>query len=159
MPSSTTMEVAASTLSPTLVPSTTQVTTDSIVSDLGVVSFVLPADVGPDPMPMPAMPDFVVGYGKWFVECCYLKIALQNLDPPIPEQERITDFESNGMTWTVYDTGPRDGTTIMAKATNGAITVLVGAQVRFPDEAAHGAARTVVEHVARSVVVTDSKAQ
>ena len=159
MPPSTTVEVAASTLSPTVVPSSTQLATESIVSDLGVVSFVLPADVGPDPMAMSAMPDFVVGYGKWFVECCYLKIALQNLDPPFMEQERIGEFESNNMHWTVYDTGPRDGTTIFAKATEGAVTVLVSAQVRVPDETPGGSAHSVVEQVARSVVVTDSDAK
>ena len=159
MPPSTMADVADSDLSPTtVVPSTTQVAADSIVSDLGVVSFVLPADVGPDPMTMSAMPDFVVGYGKWFVDCCYLKIALQNLDPPMPPQEGINDFESNGMAWTVYDTGPRDGTIITAKATNDAITILVSAQVRFPDGAADGAAQTVVEQVARSVVVSGSDA-
>ena len=154
--STTTALVAASTTAPILVPSTTQADVETIESDLGQVSFVLPEDVGPDPLPMPALPDFVVGYGKWFVDCCYLKIALQNIDPPMPDEERIGDFESNGMTWILYDSGPRDGTVITAKATSGAITVLVGAQVRFPDKASAGLAQRVVEQVARSLVVTGS---
>jgi hypothetical protein len=153
-PPTTTAVGASST--PASPPSSTQVATESIVTNLGVVSFALPADVGPDPMPMSALPDFVVGYDKWFVECCYLKIAVQNLDPPFPERERIDGFESHNMDWTIYDTGPRDGTTVVATATQDAVTVLVSAQARFPEEAAEGAAQRVAEQVARSVVVSDS---
>ena len=153
---STSTVFAAATTASSVVPSTTQADVETIDSDLGPVSFVLPDDVSPDPLPMPALPDFVVGYAKWFVDCCYLKIAVQNIDPPMPDEERIGAFDSSGMAWTVYDTGPRDGTVITAKATNGPITVLVGAQVRFPDRASEGSAQRVVEQVARSLVVTDS---
>jgi hypothetical protein len=153
---STSTVLAAGTTAPILVPSTTEADVETIESDLGLVSFVLPDDVGPDPLPMPALPDFVVGYAKWFVDCCFLKIALQSIDPPMPDQERIGEFDSGDMAWTVYDTGPRDGTVIAAKATNGPLTVLVGAQVRFPDSASDGSAQHVVEQVARSLVVTDS---
>lgn len=157
--STTTAVVVASTTTPTLVPSTAHVDVETIDSDLGTVSFVLPDDVGPDPLPMPALPDFVVGYGKWFVDCCYLKIALQNVDPPMLDEERIGDFDANGVAWTVYDTGPRDGTMITVKATSGAITVLVGAQVRFPDKASEGEAQSVVEQVARSLVVSGPQSE
>lgn len=129
---------------------------DTIESDLGSISFALPQDVGPDPLPMPALPDYVVGYGKWFVDCCFLKIAVQDFDPPVPDEERIGTFESNGLTWTVYDSGPRDGTQIMSKATTGALTVLVGAQERHPGAASDGSAQRTVEQVARSVVAVPS---
>lgn len=129
---------------------------ETIVSDLGLVSFVLPDDVGPYPFPPPALPEFVVGYGRWLVDCCYVSIALQNLDPPMPDDERISDFETNGLTWSLYDSGPRDGTQITAKATSGALTVLVSAQARFPTEAPEGPAQRVVERVARSLAVADA---
>lgn len=129
---------------------------ETIESDLGLVSFVLPDDVGPYPFPPPVLPEFVVGYGRWLVDCCYLNIALQNLDPPMPDEERISDFETNGLTWSLYDSGPRDGTEITAKATSGALTVLVSAQVRFPDEVPGGAAQRVVEQVALSLAVADA---
>jgi hypothetical protein len=143
--------------------STTDVETptpvETIESDLGLVSFVLPDDVGPYPFSSPALPEFVVGYGRWLVDCCYLTIALQNLDPPIPDEERISDFERNGLTWSLYDSGPRDGTEIIAKASTGALTVLVSAQVRFPDEAPERVAQRVVEQVARSLAVADAHSE
>lgn len=114
---------------------------ETIESDLGLVSFVLPDDVGPYPEPTRALPDFVVGYGRWLVDCCFLSIVLQNLDPPFPDEEQSNDFESNELTWSLYDSGPRDGTEITAKTTTGALTVLVSAQVHFPAETPEGAAQ------------------
>lgn len=99
------------------------------------------------------LPSFVIGYAKWFTACCYLKIAVQNIDPPMQPETALWTFTAGGMEWTVYDVGPLDGTTVTAKATGALGTVLVGAQVRFPQANPDpGAAQRVVEAVARTIV-------
>lgn len=51
--------------------------------------YVLPADAAVDPLPMPSLPAFVIGYAKWFTDCCFLKITIQNVDPPMPQEETV----------------------------------------------------------------------
>jgi len=128
----------------------------TVDSQLGTASFSLPDAAEPDPRTTPATPDFVVGQSRWLADCCTIGIVLQNVDPPIPDDERIGQIDSNDLAWTVYDIGPRDGTTIMAKATKGQVTVLVSAQKRFIDDTPVSSVRDTVELIARSLTVNDA---
>lgn len=127
----------------------------SIEVDKGTIQYELPLDATVDPRSLPSLPEFVIGYQTWFTNCCFLNIVIQSLNPPMPPDEAIGAFTSGGMNWTIYDTGPRDGTQIIARATGVLGTVLVGTQVRFPqDNDDPDAARHVAETVARSVALT-----
>lgn len=67
--------------------------------------------------------------------------------------EMTDNFEANGIQWELYDTGPQDGTLIIARGTAKPITVLVTAQGPLDNSAAGLSTQTVVAQVARSVVV------
>jgi hypothetical protein len=154
VPSTTLLEVPSTTL---LELNSTAVTTAApepirtVDSQLGTASFILPDAAEPDPRTTPATPDFVIGQSRWLADCCTIGVVLQNLDPPIPDDERLGQIDSNDLAWTVYDIGPRDGTTIMAKATKGQVTVLVSAQKRFIDDTPVSRVRDTVELIARSL--------
>ena len=101
----------------------------TIDSGTGSGLCTLPLGSFTDPRPETPSPDFVVGSARWIVpDCCNLIVTLQNLEPPMPDWEMTDSFEANGIQWTLYDSGPRDGTLIMARGTAGPITVLVTAQ-------------------------------
>lgn len=131
-----------------------------IESELGRVSYTLPLASTADPRPEEPLPEFVVGSARWIVpDCCLLIVVLQNLEPPMAAWEKTDNFEANGIQWELYDTGPRDGTLLIARGTANPITVLVTAQGPLGNSAAGLSTQTVVAQVARSVVVdpiTDS---
>jgi hypothetical protein len=122
-------------------------------SALGRVVFTLPVGAGPDPLPEPVRPDFVVGFGRWVVQdCCRLGVTLQNVKPLVPADELLTTFESARLTWNVYDIGPRDGTVIMATATRDELSILVGAQSLSGQTSTRPSPAEVVEQVTRSIL-------
>ena len=132
-------------------------TAQSIEMESGSLHYVLPSDAAADPLPMPSLPAFVIGYAKWFTDCCFVKITVQNFGPPMPPEEAVGMFWSEGMEWRVYDSGPRDGTQMQAAATGELGTVLIGAQVRFPQQNQDPAvARILVEALARTVSTSTS---
>jgi hypothetical protein len=137
--------------------STTRATNEQmIITEQGVISYSLPDGTTADPHPMPNLPDFVVGYAKWFVDCCYMKIAIEHIYPPFPDAERISTptFESGGLQWSLDDTGPRNGSIIEATATAGELTIILGAQDRFPGIGSELAPKQLTEELARTVHVT-----
>jgi len=137
--------------SATSTPSSGDVAT--IDSELGRVSYTLPPGSFADPRPDNPLPDFVVGQARWIVpDCCNLGVTLQNLEPPMPDWELTDSFEANGVHWNLYDSGPRDGTLIIARGTAGPITVLVGTQSLSSDPPGNPML-PVAEAVVRSVVV------
>ncbi len=125
-----------------------------IESELGRVSYTLPPGSSADPRPENSAPEFVVGSARWIVpDCCTLIVVLQNLEPPMATWEMTDSFEANGIQWELYDTGPRDGTQLIARGTAKPITVLVTAQGPLGDSTAGLSTQTIVTQVARSVVV------
>ncbi|MFN8022083.1 MAG: hypothetical protein U0Q03_11200 [Acidimicrobiales bacterium] len=125
-----------------------------IESELGRVSYTLPLASTADPRPEEPLPEFVVGAARWIVpDCCLLIVVLQNLEPPMAAWEMTDNFEANGIQWELYDTGPQDGTLIIARGTAKPITVLVTAQGPLGNSAAGLSPQTVVAQVARTVVV------
>ncbi len=125
-----------------------------IESELGRVSYTLPLASTADPRPDEPLPEFVVGSARWIVpDCCLLIVVLQNLEPPMAAWELTDSFEANGIQWELYDTGPQDGTLIIARGTAQPITVLVTAQGPLGNSAAGLSTQTIVAQVARSVVV------
>jgi hypothetical protein len=70
----------------------------------------------------------------------------------MPDWQLTDSFEANGVYWNLYDSGPRDGTLIIARGTAGPITVLVGTQSLSSDPPGTPTL-PVAEAVVRSVVV------
>lgn len=129
---------------------------ETIDSELGRVSYTLPLGSFADPRPEYPPPDFVVGSAHWIVpECCVLVVTLQNLEPPMPDWQISDSIEANGIGWKLYDSGPEDGTSIIAKGTAGPITVLVAVQA-LPGELTGPSMLTVAGTVVRSVIVAPS---
>ncbi len=132
--------------------------TQAIEMEHGMLSYVVPADAVTDPTAQGTLPPFVIGYARWVTDCCLLRLAVENIDPPMPDEEAIATFTANGLEWAVYDSGPRDGTQMIGKATNALGTVLISAQVgpsqRNTDP---GVAQRLVEQVARTAVLVPAK--
>jgi hypothetical protein len=126
----------------------------TIDSELGRVSYVLPPKSWADPQDVGQVDDFIVGHAWWIVpDCCYLKLTLQDFEPPRPPEEHVGQFESNGMAWDLYDIGPRDRSTVVASATVNGLTISVGAQGQS-GASTDPSPSQIAESVARSVVVT-----
>ena len=144
--------------STTMPPSTTAPTSrpTTFTTDLGTVTFELPDGSTDDPIGTPPLPEFVVGYGSWMVQSgCILSITVQDVEPPMLAAELVDQFESNGLAWSVYDTGSPAGSHIVAMAVDGPLTILVGALLAFSDQPSNPSPTDVVEQVARTVTVTD----
>ena len=125
-----------------------------IDSELGRVSYTLPLTSTADPTRFGPPPDYAVGAARWIVpDCCFLIVDLENLEPPMAPWELTDSFEANGIQWEIYDEGPEDGTQLVARGTAKPITVLVSVQGPVGDSAAGPSTQTVVEQVARSVVI------
>ena len=126
-----------------------------IETDLGQVRYTLPPASTADPRPVNPPPEFVIGSDRRLVEnCCALNVVVQNLEPPMATAELADSFEANGIQWETYDTGPQDGTELIARGTLGPITVLVSAQRSTSNATdAEPSLRAVVEEVARSLVI------
>lgn len=149
---------APTTPSPTEVVATTPPNTDpgatALDSPLGRVSYVLPAQSWADPRDVGQLDDVTVAHAWWIVpDCCYLKLTLQDFAPPRPDDERVGQFESNGLAWDLYDIGPRDRSTMVAAATVNGLTVSVSAQGQS-GVSTQPSPSQIAESVARSVVVT-----
>ena len=127
----------------------------TIASELGVVTYQVPVGTVNEVRAAPTLPDYVVGYDQWIVtDCCQLKVTLESLQPPMLDDELVDTFTTNGLTWKVYDTGPRDGTQIIAITTSGPLSVLVGVQKGFSDQPINSSATEVATSVAQTVVMT-----
>jgi len=81
-----------------------------------------------------------------------IRVTVQNIEPPFPEQSLLDTFVTNGIEWNIYDVGPENGTVTVARGTAGPITVLVGVQGWTFDASVHPTL-PVTATVARSVVV------
>jgi hypothetical protein len=135
---------------------TTGATSGSALLDspLGRVSYVLPAGSWADPQDVGQLDDVALAHAWWIVpDCCYLKLTLQDFAPPRPDDERVGQFESNGLLWDLYDIGPRDRSTLVASTTVNGLTISVGAQGRS-GVSTEPSPSQIAESVARSVVVT-----
>ena len=150
---STTIPVSTTTVvADTTGPASEIVAEQSIDLETGTLHYTVPSDAAVDPRPMPTLPPFVIGYSRWTTDCCQLKITVQDVNPPMPPDEVVGTFTSGGMQWTIYDTGPRDGTEALAMTTGPLGTIIVGTQARFPQSNGDPtAARTLAETVARTV--------
>jgi hypothetical protein len=127
-----------------------------IESTLGRVTGRVPANAGPDPIAGSAGPDpdFVVGLQRWLAgDCCRLAVVLQDVVPLHMDEERVDVWNANGLSWTVYDIGPRDGTQIVAVATVGELSIVVGGQTSFPDRPAERRTIDVVRGIAETIVL------
>lgn len=132
--------------------------TQAIEMEHGMLGYVVPADAVTDSTAQGTLPPFVIGYARWVTDCCLLRLAVENIDPPMPGDEATTTFTANGLEWTVYDSGPRDGTQMIGKATNALGTVLITAQVGpSPQSTDPGVAQRLVEQVARTAVLVPAK--
>lgn len=126
----------------------------TLASELGVVTYEVPVGTVDEVLRAPTLPDFVVGYDQWIVtDCCLLKVALQSVQPLMSDEELVDTFISGGLTWRVYDDGPRDGTQISAIATSGPLSVLVSVQKGFSIQPINSSATEVASSVARTVMV------
>ena len=135
-------------------PATSELDSAELDSPLGRVSYVLPAGSWADPQDIGQIDDVVLAHAWWIVpDCCYLKLTLQDFEPPRPPEEHVGQFESNGMAWNVYDIGPRDRSTVVASTTVNGLTVSVGAQGQSGASTDPSPAQ-IAESVARSVVVS-----
>lgn len=124
----------------------------------GMLGYVVPADAVTDPTSQGTLPSFVIGYARWRTDCCLLRLAVENIDPPMPDDEATATFTANGLEWTVYDSGPRDGTQMIAKATNALGTVLISAQAGASQQKTDpGVARRLVEQVAKTAILVPAK--
>ncbi len=90
--------------------------TASVVVDATRVSFVLPEGAKPDPTLPPPDVTVTVRQGWYASACCKIVFAAQKVEPLYPAEELISVVESGGLTWSMYDTGPRDLSTIDAVA-------------------------------------------
>ncbi len=123
-----------------------------------MLGYVVPADAVTDPTSQGTLPSFVIGYARWRTDCCLLRLAVENIDPPMPDDEATATFTANGLEWTVYDSGPRDGTQMIAKATNALGTVLISAQAGASQQKTDpGVARRLVEQVAKTAILVPAK--
>jgi hypothetical protein len=96
---------------------------------VGPISVVVPEQAADDPRDLGSWPPFVVDVHRWIVaNCCLLAVVVQSEAPLFPDEERRETFDHRGVKWTVYDTGPRDGTNLTAVASFDKAWVLIGAQ-------------------------------
>ena len=99
------------------------------------------------------MPD-VLGESRWIVpECCLLAAVVQNVRPLFADDEFAGAFESDITEWNLYDIGPRDGSTIVAVAMFGDVSVAINGQTMFKDRPVNVSTIDLVQDVARSVRV------
>ncbi len=133
--------------------------TQAIEMEHGMLAYVVAGDAVTDPATQGTLPPFVIGYARWQTACCLLRLTVENIDPPMPNEEAAATFTANGLDWTVYDSGPRDGTQMIAKATNALGTVLISAQAGASQQqkADPGVAQRLVEQVAKTAVLVPAK--
>jgi hypothetical protein len=143
--SSTDSSAAQSTAAPEPDPTVTS----GSRSPVGLLDFELPTTAVRDPRAAGAQPRFVLDYERWIVPGRNsLMIAIQDIEPKFPADEAFSTFESNGLVWSVFGTGPQDGTTITAVTSVEGHWVLVSAQAWVAGDRTQSGA--VVEQVARS---------
>ena len=127
----------------------------SLRSDLGEVSGEIPISAGPDPLTAtyPAPPAFVGAVTRWVIGNSRVTLVLQSVRPLYPDDEMISSFVSSGLTWNMYDVGPRDGSQVAIIATSGGISISIGAQTLFADKQTDMSIRDLVVGIAKSVAV------
>ncbi len=127
----------------------------SMTTEIGTVSYSLPETASPDPIRPPPVPDFGLGSEQWIIpDCCRLIVALQKVEPLMPETQMISQQEVNGIIWKTYDTGPEDGSQITAVGINGPLSVLVSTQTAFGDQAGAAASLAVVADLVQTITFT-----
>jgi len=120
------------------------------------VEFALPAEAVDDERPAGSTPAFVVDYRRWIVPNeLVLSVAEENIEPGYRDQDLLMSFESNDITWRMFNAGPRDGTVVTAVANAGDVWLLVTAQA-WTSEFRAGPAEAV-EQIARSVRMMESQ--
>lgn len=96
---------------------------------VGPITVAVPEQATDDLRDLGSSPPFVVDVHRWIIaDCCLLAVVVQSEAPLFPDDERRETFDAPGVTWTMYDTGPRDGTSLTAVAGIEGTWVLVGAQ-------------------------------
>ena len=121
----------------------------------GTLRYVVPLDASVDPARWPNVPAEVIGYAYWLTDCCLLKVVVEAIDPPRSANEVVETFSAGDLRWTVYDSGPRDGTAMIAQATGDFGTVLISAQSSSPQQGSQpSGARDVVVLLAKTVTFT-----
>ena len=141
-----------STVTETIAPSPSVPSAKSVELGSGALRYIVPLDASVDPSRWPNVPAEVIGYAYWLTDCCLLKVVVESIDPPRPPNEVVETFSAGGLDWTVYDSGPRDGTAMVAQATGGFGTVIISAQSSSPQQGSQqGDARDVVVSLARTV--------
>lgn len=136
-------------------PSPSVPAANSVELGSGTLRYIVPLDASIDPSRWPNVPAEVIGYAYWLTDCCLLKVVVESIDPPRPANEVVETFSAGGLDWTVYDSGPRDGTAMIAQATGGFGTVLISAQSSSPTQGVQPSdARDVVVSLARTVTFT-----
>ena len=116
----------------------------------GTLQYIVPLNASVDPSQWPNVPAEVVGYAYWRTDCCLLKVVVESINPPRPASEVVETFSVGGLEWTVYDSGPRDGTAMIAQATGDFGTAIISAQSSSREQGA-SAARDVVVSLAKTV--------
>lgn len=140
------------TVTETSAPSPSVPVANSVKLGSGTLRYIVPLDASVDPSPWSNVPAEVIGYAYWLTDCCLLKVVIESIDPPRPANEVVETFSAGGLDWTVYDSGPRDGTSMDAQATGDFGTVIVSAQSSSPQQGSQqGDARDVVVSLARTV--------
>lgn len=55
-------------------------------------------------------------------------VTVETIIPPMPAHELVDEFDANGLSWQVFDSGLRNGSVIIAMAMIDTSSVLVSAQ-------------------------------
>ena len=140
------------TITETSAPSPSVPAANSVELGSGTLRYIVPLDASVDPSRWPNVPAEVIGYAWWLTDCCLLKVIVESIDPPRPANEVVETFSAGGLDWTIYDSGPRDGTAMDAQATGDFGTVIISAQSSSPQQGSKPSdAHDVVVSLARTV--------
>ncbi len=114
----------------------------------------VPVEAEPDPLASEnaeTRPAFVIDEARWLVgDCCRVAVVLQDERPLYPDDQLRGRFESESLSWEIYDIGPQDGSLIVAVATLGDLSIAVSGQTLFKDVPSEQSTVEVVESLARS---------
>ena len=131
-----------------------QVIPKSVESPSLRVSVDLPADAIDDPLGDPVPPDFVLADDRWVAgECCRISVVLQNQRPLFAEETHVETIDAAGLTWDLYDIGPRNGTLFAAVATDGEVSIAISSEQLFDGRVTDRSPLDVLTAIVRSVAV------
>ncbi len=78
---------------------------------------------------------------------------MQSQRSPFDVDAHVVSLDAAGLTWDLYDRGPRDGTTLSATATDGDVSFVISIQELFPDRVSDQSPLHILSTAIRSITI------